>query len=223
MLKIPELFDAFLKSYVQKFKFRSITSDDFKSFAYEFFKEKDDVLDTIDWDTWFYSPGMPPVIPDYDKTLIKDVEKLVERWLQWNPSDSCMFGLSPFAYSDVETFSSSQKCLFLTKLWEAEAMDIRKLKLMEQVYKLTDVKNCEIRCIWIRLCIKANWKDIIPEALKFVNEQGRMKYCRPIYKELFYSSEEGRIAVTNNFIENKKYMMYVSASSIEKDLGFDLM
>ncbi|KAL0278991.1 UNVERIFIED_CONTAM: hypothetical protein PYX00_000646 [Menopon gallinae] len=217
------LFNEFLKSYIQKFKFQSITTDDFKAYAYEFFKDADDVLDTIDWNTWFYSPGMPPVIPDYDKTLIKDVENLVEKWVQWNPTDQCIFGQTPFSYSDIEGFSSSQTCLFFTKLWESGDMKVVKLKLMEQVYKLSDIKNCEIRCIWIRLCIKADWKEKIPEALKFVNEQGRMKYCRPIYKELFYSSEEGRIAATNNFLENKKYMMYVLVSNIEKDLGFDLM
>lgn len=35
---------------------------------------------------------------------------------------------------------------------------------------------------WIRIGLVAHWKDIIPDALKFINEQGRMKFVRPIYR-----------------------------------------
>ena len=49
-------FEAFLKSYLQHFKFRTLTTADFKQFFCDYFKDKD-ALQQIDWQTWLYSPG----------------------------------------------------------------------------------------------------------------------------------------------------------------------
>jgi len=38
---------------------------------------------------------------------------------------------------------------------------------------------------WLRICIRANVKAAIPLALKFVSEQGRMKFVRPLYRFVF--------------------------------------
>jgi leukotriene-A4 hydrolase len=43
----------------------SITTDQFKSYLYEFFESKKTILDKVDWKTWFFGLGMPPVIPEY--------------------------------------------------------------------------------------------------------------------------------------------------------------
>lgn len=39
--------DAFLKAYVERFKYKSIVTDDWKSFLYEFFANKKDILDKV--------------------------------------------------------------------------------------------------------------------------------------------------------------------------------
>lgn len=35
---------------------------------------------------------------------------------------------------------------------------------------------------WLRLGIKAKWAAIVEPALKFVRDQGRMKFTRPVYR-----------------------------------------
>ena len=57
---ITEDMNNFLKSYFQKFAYKSITSYDFQSSLYEYFHSKKLMLDSVDWDGWFHSPGMPP-------------------------------------------------------------------------------------------------------------------------------------------------------------------
>lgn len=42
-----ESMDAFLKAYVERFKYKSIVTDDWKSFLYEFFADKKAVLDKV--------------------------------------------------------------------------------------------------------------------------------------------------------------------------------
>jgi leukotriene-A4 hydrolase len=67
---LPEVFDPFVKSYCQHFKGKAITTDDFKSYLYEYFASKKSILDKVDWNTWFFGLGMPPVIPEYALIII---------------------------------------------------------------------------------------------------------------------------------------------------------
>ncbi len=58
----PEIFEPFLRSYLEKFKYQSLVTQDFKQFLYEYFnKDHSNELEKIDWDAWLYSEGMPPV------------------------------------------------------------------------------------------------------------------------------------------------------------------
>ncbi len=45
LLSVSEVFEPFLKAYIDKFKYKSITTADWKAFLYEFFANK--VLNTF--------------------------------------------------------------------------------------------------------------------------------------------------------------------------------
>lgn len=49
---------------MDEFKFKSITTDDFKDYIYKYFQNKKKELDSVDWNGWLYSPGMPLHIPE---------------------------------------------------------------------------------------------------------------------------------------------------------------
>ena len=68
-----------------------------------------------------------------------------------------------------------------------DALSIDKIKSLDEVYKFGSIQNSEIHFRWIRLGIKAKWSDIIQPAIKFVSDQGRMKFTRPVYKYFFFS------------------------------------
>ena len=59
---------------------------------------------------------------------------------------------------------------------------MEKIEKMEKLYKLSGIKNSEIRSLWIRIGLKNRWKDAIPRAVQMVTDQGRMKFLRPIYR-----------------------------------------
>ncbi|KAK6624951.1 hypothetical protein RUM44_011815 [Polyplax serrata] len=217
LLNEDGMFDSFLRSYLDKFKFQTVNTDDFKNYLYEFFTDQKDILDKVDWNSWLYCPGMPPVIPDYDRSLLNDIDNLIEKWRAWVPSDDCLFDSTPFKKSDFDTLISAQKCMFLAELLEKESLDINKLKLMHQVYHMEELQNAEVKFAWLRVCIKGRWKDRIPDALKFLNEQGRMKFVRPIYRDL-YQWEYARKTATENYLQNRKYMMFVLSNQLERDL-----
>lgn len=99
------------------------------------------LLNSVDWDTWFHKPGMPLVIPDYDKTLTTACTELAKRWIQWDDSTA-----SPFVKSDIENLSPGQKVTFLTNLYKSSTvLSLDKIQLMTSTYQLDLVKNSEIR------------------------------------------------------------------------------
>ena len=102
--------EPFLKSYYDKFKYQSITSEDFKTFFLEYFAGEAK-LSEIQWDSWFNSPGMPLYRPSYDDSLAVVCKNLVDKWVQWN-EDTPM----PFTPEDMKDFSSVQKIEFLSLL-----------------------------------------------------------------------------------------------------------
>ena len=50
------VFEPFFKSYIQRFSGTPLTSDDFRAFFCEHFKDVE-AIKQVDWDTWFYQPG----------------------------------------------------------------------------------------------------------------------------------------------------------------------
>ncbi|CAG2227040.1 unnamed protein product [Mytilus edulis] len=209
----PDEFEPFLKAYIEKFKYKSIDSTQWKDFLFSFFQSKVDVLNKVDWDTWFSAVGMPPIKPEYDESLAVPCQELCDKWSARSDSD-----LSQFSANDITKLTSNQIRIFLYKVLLLESpLSLIKVKKMEELYKFNDRKNSEIRLKWLLLCLKAHWEDSIQYALKFVNEQGRMKFVRPIYRAL-HAWEGSRDTAIKNFLSKRPEMHTTTAELVAKDL-----
>lgn len=87
--------EPFLRAYFDTFKYKSIDSDVFRKYFEQYFTDEL-TGKMVDWNAWLYTPGMPPVIPNYDRSLAVICEELVERFLTWN-------GTEPFPITSDET------------------------------------------------------------------------------------------------------------------------
>ncbi|XP_076093687.1 leukotriene A-4 hydrolase-like isoform X3 [Mytilus galloprovincialis] len=209
----PDEFEPFLKAYIEKFKYKSIDSTQWKDFLFSFFQSKVDVLNKVDWDTWFSAVGMPPIKPEYDESLAVPCQELCDKWSASSDSDP-----SQFSAKDITMLTSNQIRIFLYKVLLLESpLSLIKVKKMEELYKFNDRKNSEIRLKWLLLCLKVHWEDSIQYALKFVNEQGRMKFVRPIYRAL-YAWEGSRDTAIKNFLSKRPEMHTTTAELVAKDL-----
>ncbi|KAJ1523935.1 hypothetical protein ONE63_010484 [Megalurothrips usitatus] len=208
----PEAFEPFMKAYLDHFKFKSISTEDWKGFLYDYFPGKHSILNGIDWDTWLHKPGMPPHIPSYDTSLSDACTALADRWRKWSELPPM-----PFNRADWSNLSSEQHVEVLAQLLAGPALTPSKVELLGNTYSLASTRNCEIRFRWIRLGLKARWQPSIAPALEFVTQQGRMKYVRPIYRDL-YAWEEARPQAIATYLQNKSSMMFVSAYTVAKDL-----
>ncbi|XP_060927955.1 leukotriene A-4 hydrolase isoform X1 [Limanda limanda] len=209
----PEVFMGFVKSYIQLFAYSSVTTDEWKNYLFRYFKEKVDVLNKVDWNAWMFTPGMPPVKPQYDTTLADSCIDLSQRWIK-------AIDLNSFTENDLKTMSSHQLIEFLSLLLQEDPLPLTHLKKMQEVYSLNVVLNAEIRFRWLRLCVRSKWEEAVPLALKMATEQGRMKFTRPLFREVFnfekFSDEAVRV-----FLAHRAEMHSVTSGLVAKDLNVD--
>lgn len=211
----PTVFEPFLRYYFKKYEYKSIRSDDFKATLYEYFKGKyENELEQVDWDTWLYSTGMPPVIPKYNTTLADIAHKHAKIWIE-NPVDLIKKAIS------YEKLTTLQKIEFLSKLNEAKdivGLSTEWISLLESTYELNKTKNAEIQFAFSRLCIKAKQFGRMDAIIAFANSNFRMKFVRPIYRDLGQWPEARDIAIAN-YNAVKDQMMAVCSNQVGKDLG----
>ncbi|KAF5926561.1 hypothetical protein HPG69_001189 [Diceros bicornis minor] len=212
----PDVFLGFLKAYVEKFSYKSITTDDWKEFLYSHFKDKVDILNQVDWNAWLYSPGLPPVKPNYDMTLTNACIALSQRWITAKEDD-----LNSFNSADLKDLSSHQLNEFLAQMLQRAPLPLGHIKRMQEVYNFNAINNSEIRFRWLRLCIQSKWEEAIPLALKMATEQGRMKFTRPLFKDLAAFDKSHDQAI-HTYQEHKASMHPVTAMLVGKDLKFGL-
>lgn len=212
----PEVFEPFLRSYLKKYAYKSVLTNDFKETLYEYFSTTaGDKLNKIDWDKWLTSEGMPLVIPHHDDTLSAVCKHLSELWssktcaeLKTNPDIS-------------KPLSAHQIIDFLGKLIEcSDIVDLNeeKINLLEKTYGLNETKNAEIRFRFLRLCIRSRLMGRMGEIIEFANSNFRMKFVRPVYRDLS-NWPEGKPVAVENFLKVKDQMMKVCQYTVEKDLG----
>lgn len=102
-----------------------------------------------------------------------------------------------------------------------QELNTDKIKLLSDTYKLDATKNSEIRFRYLRLCIKARLTHKMDDILVFANSNFRMKFVRPVYRDLGNWPEMKPAAVAN-FLKVKDQMMKVCAYTVAKDLGIEI-
>ncbi|XP_023947707.2 leukotriene A-4 hydrolase [Bicyclus anynana] len=211
----PVVFDDFIKAYIKKFQRQSLDTYQFRDFFLEYFKGNEKISN-IDWDTWLFKTGLPDLYfcDSFDRTLSDAVKKAVDMV----KDEEC----SKLTYSDVSRFTPQQLIYLLQSLIEEDpsSLTLQRLRDMGETYRIHGNPNSEILFRWLRLCIRKKDQGKLDEALEFVNNQGRMKFVRPLYRDL-YAWEEVRERVIKNFLENEPYMMHVSAYMLRKDLRLE--
>uniref|UniRef100_A0A158Q6S5 Leuk-A4-hydro_C domain-containing protein n=1 Tax=Elaeophora elaphi TaxID=1147741 RepID=A0A158Q6S5_9BILA len=204
-------FTEFLKKYIEKFAQKSIVTDDWKAFLYEYFSDKKNILDNIDWNNWLHDVGIPKTKPQFDDTAMREVVALAEEWA--NMTDSEIMNIDNSKYLSLSTLQKEKVLSHLRLL--KKPLSHAKLARLDEVNQLSKTGNCDILSSWIQLCLKNYWKDIIPVAFDFVTQQGRIKYLQSIYRDLFLWSESAGRAI-ELFRKNAPSMHPITVSVVAK-------
>ncbi|PVH14230.1 leukotriene A-4 hydrolase/aminopeptidase [Candidozyma duobushaemuli] len=185
-----EVFDPFIPHYFNKFKYSSLDTYQFMDTLYAFFKDHKDKLDSIDWESWLYKPGMPPVKPDFDTTLVDQVYSLADRWIYATRNNDDLTQL--FKPSDIESFTANQSVVFLETMSSFDKLDDFKWKdfrgalhVLDQVYHAyATSSNAEVLFRWFVLQVGGENRRFYDQLGEWLGTVGRMKFARPGYRLL---------------------------------------
>ena len=149
-----EKFGAFAKAYLHKFKYSTVTSEEFRAFFQNYF-EGDDSVQNFDWDTWLYKGGMPPESPEFDRSLSEAAFELATSWVEFDGGSSTT---KPDV--DISAWSSNMKTCFLDALLtlcdgRSELLRISTISVMNENYGFNKSQNSEILFRWCRICVES--------------------------------------------------------------------
>ncbi|KAG6874151.1 hypothetical protein C0995_005569 [Termitomyces sp. Mi166 len=200
-----EVFLPYVKDYVSTFIGKSITTEQWKEHLYGYWEknggtEKTKILDSIDWDAWFYGQGQHlPVELEFDTSLAKEVYSLASDWdAARSTSDITQLD---FKESDLERFDSNQIIAFLEHLQSYPPLPLSHLRHLGTLYKFTSTSNAEVRFRFYELALvdaqSESAKAFAADAVNWIvgadSESGliigRMKFCRPTFRSVFKVNE----------------------------------
>ncbi|XP_073445385.1 aminopeptidase RNPEPL1 [Dendrobates tinctorius] len=179
-------FDAFLRDYIEKFKFRSVVAQDLLESYLSFFPhlkgESTTYSEDLQFERWLNAPGPPMTQPDLSQGSIftSSVEALSELWMA-EPLD--IEAATNFAnIADWQTF---QTVLFLDKLLDQSPLRPEVMLQLSLCYS-ADIAtmNTEIRIRWLQIVVRNNFQPDLPRVRHFLLCQTSRMYTIPLYEDL---------------------------------------
>jgi len=220
-----DVFLPYIREYVNTFTGKSITADQWKTHLYDYYRrnggdEKVKLLDSVDWQAWFYGEGLKlPVELKYDTTLATQAYELAAKW---DASRNTAVAKLTFSASDLSNFSSNQKVVFLERLQGLTALPSSHVHHLASTYGVNTSANAEIRLRWYNLALSTDAaQDYAADAAAWVVDaktglKGRMKFCRPVFRAVFKVDPE---LAKKTFKAHASEFHPIARRLIEKDLG----
>jgi len=208
-------FGEFVSAYFAAFKMKTVTSAEFRDFFIDWASVSEIDASSVDWDTWLLSPGFPPLAADFANPEGAKAEALAAMWLA--PEATFTPTGEPADCELPDGWRHRHMLVFLGALSAAGGLSEKRLKRMDELYGLSASKNAEVRLKWQRLCIKLRLPFIVPHVVEFLKAQGRMKFVRPLYRDLFAWPEQAHVA-TSTFDEWKANYHPIARKMLATDL-----
>ncbi|KAH6904902.1 leukotriene-A4 hydrolase [Coprinopsis sp. MPI-PUGE-AT-0042] len=224
-----DVFQPYIRDYVDTFIGKSITTQQWKDHLYSYFKshggdEKIKALDSIDWNAWLYGEGVNlPVKMEYDTTMAKEAYDLAERWDSARSVDRSRLR---FKESDLDNLNTNQQIAFLERLHAYEPLQGYLVNLLGSTYHFSTTGNAEIRFRFYQIALNdaasEESKAFAVEAAKWVvgtdgsdAVKGRMKFCRPTFRAI---AKVDKALAQETFEAHRSAFHPIAAKLIEKDL-----
>ncbi|XP_071559234.1 leukotriene A-4 hydrolase-like [Temnothorax nylanderi] len=215
MLGGSSVFEPFLKSYFNAFAFKSISTQDWQIYLYQYFSDKKEMLDDVAWCVWFCNNPLPPIMPEKTAWETKYCE-LAREWVNWD----CQTDNIPDALRNRNINLHVERILFLNYLHDFhEKLTRKKLICILEHYKFEEYyeHNTKIRFFWLLLCIKVRWAKKVDSALNFAIEYCSPFIACPIFKRL-YEWEGMRRKAIETYKSNKGKMLYETQKELDEIL-----
>ena len=162
-------FDRFLAAYMKRFRFQSITSEEFIEFLE---KELPGVADRVHWKAWLYETGMPANAPVFRSAKLDELTELAKSWSAGvKPTDAQIVG-----------WTTPELIVYLQHL--PRELDHDSLRWLDSAFGLDARGNYEILVEWLTVAAGSGYEPAFARIREVLLTVGRMKYLRPLYAAL---------------------------------------
>jgi aminopeptidase N len=162
-------FAAFLHAYMKRFRFTSITTEDFCAFAEV---QAPGLLAKVGADAWLHQPGMPANAPVFRSAKLEELTALAAAWPQ---------GVRP-GEAQMKDWKPIELLVFLQNL--PRTLDLAGCAWLEDHLQLTGRGNYELLVEWLCIAAASGFEPVYPRVREVLMRVGRMKYLRPLYTAL---------------------------------------
>lgn len=209
-------FLPYAKSYFHAFFNRSVTTQEWQQHLYKFYEGNAEItrnLKKVDWDGWLYGEGLElPVKMEFDTTLAERAFSLADRWMQVIKGSTPLEQLK-FSKADIKGWNANQIVVFLERLHSGPKVPLAITQKLDSTYGFSKATNGEVLLRFFEVALEVQGGAYAQQAAEWVKSQGRMKFCRTIYRAL--NKVEPELA-KKTFTENKSFYHPIAAAQIEK-------
>ncbi len=164
-----ERFDRFMRRYMDRFRFTSITTEEFLMFLNT---ELPGVAKRVDADAWLHRPGMPAGAPVFRSERLDALRTLAQGWNGGTRPDKAEAG----------HWNANELLLYLQHL--PRPLDEFSCRWLDAQFTLTQQGNYEILVEWLTIAGASDYEPVFPRIREVLTSVGRMKYLRPLYGAL---------------------------------------
>ena len=186
-----DLFRRILRAYFDKYKFKSIKTEDFKELFIQKVKEElpskaDEILKTIDWVKWVDAPGFPPNQNDYSNKYVNELKEFVSNFYE---------NKLPSSFTDIfKGWETPLQQYFVGEIKNNDKeLDDIQLSYLSNTLNLKEGYNVEITCSYFLIVLLHGKKienDVLNALIEFLGKHGRNNYVLPIYTAFIKRDKE---------------------------------
>jgi len=159
-------FDRFMREYIARFRFTSITTEEFLVFLEE---RLPGLAAQVDARAWLYEPGLPGNAPSFRSARLDGLVALAQAFPRGErPARAALTGWSP-----------AETLVYLQNL--PREIDHAGCAWLDAAMGLTARGNYEILVEWLTVAAASDYEPAFPRLREVLLQVGRMKYLRPLY------------------------------------------
>jgi hypothetical protein len=164
-----ERFDRFIRAYIARFRFTSITTEELMALLEE---QLPGVAAQVGADEWLQRPGLPANAPVFRSASLEALTAQAEGWAA---------GVRP-AEGRLASWSPVELLVYLQHL--PRQLDAASCRWLDETLKLTARGNYEILVEWLTIAAGSDYEPVFGRVREVLVKVGRMKYLRPLYGAL---------------------------------------
>ena len=189
-----DCFRTILRNYFNKFKYQSLSYQEFKEFFTEQVKvllpsEAEKILSQIDWVKWIEAPGFPPIDIDFSNKLDEEVKKMISLFNENK--------LPPDFVDIFKSWDEEIKLSFLSYiLIEEKELDDEQYNYLTNKLDLRKGYNGMIKCTYYLIVLKRAKNleaEIKKDLIEFLGTIGRINFLVTLYPAFYIRDKDAAL------------------------------